>query len=91
MQAIITKYHGPTNTRGSRIIGKAGNVTVTCDPNDSRRMHHEDIHAECAKQVAAKLGWSGEWAACQVDRVGWVWVPCDDRNVDRFSILKGGE
>jgi hypothetical protein len=84
MQPITTKYHGPTNTRPSRIIARAAGQSVTMSPDDSTRMLHEDIHAAAAKAVAQKLGWKGEWVGSQLDRY-WVWVPTDARNTDRFT------
>ncbi len=54
MRAIITKYHGPTNTRGSRITAKAygGQVTVPYDSGlDSPRNH-----AMAAEALRVKLG-----------------------------------
>lgn len=88
MQAVTTKYHGPTNTKPSRIIARAAGKSVTMSPDDSTKMHHEDIHAAAAQALVQKLGWSGDWAGCQLDRV-WIWVPCDDRNTDRFTVAKG--
>lgn len=43
MQAIITKYLGPTNSRGSRIVAKcwAGKVTVPWDYRLEVRENHE--------------------------------------------------
>lgn len=56
MQAIITKYVGPTNTRGSRIkaMAEAGSVTV----------HYDDAltstanHAEAAMALVRKFKWN---------------------------------
>ena len=57
MQAITTKYAGPTNTRGTRIIAKAaaGRVSVGYD----HALNLEDNHAAAAQALAAKLGWTG--------------------------------
>ncbi len=54
-QAIVTKYHGPTNSRGSRIsaTAEAGRVYMSY-------RHDLDIpanHAEAARLFAAKFGW----------------------------------
>ena len=52
MIAIITKYHGPTNTRGSRI-----SATVRDDGGWNRRVSvpypHEKHHGEETHKVAA--------------------------------------
>lgn len=58
MQAIITTYHGPTNTRGSRIIAKcdAGCLTTSWDFGLDIRENHE----RAAEALCAKLGWKPE-------------------------------
>lgn len=84
MQPIITRYYGPTNTKPSRIVARAGGESVTMSPSDSRTMFHQDVHAAAAQAVAKKLGWKGEWVGSQLDRY-WVWIPTDDRNHDRFT------
>jgi len=56
-QAIVTKYHGPTNTRGSRISAQSagGRVSVSYD----HELTSGQNHAKAAATLAAKLGWSG--------------------------------
>lgn len=54
-QAIVTKYHGPTNSRGSRVSATAGpgRLYVAWD-------HALDVtenHAVAARMYAEKLGW----------------------------------
>jgi hypothetical protein len=55
MQAIITTYHGPTNTRGSRITAKcaAGSVSVGYD----HALNIDGNHCAAAQALRAKLGW----------------------------------
>lgn len=56
-QAIVTKYLGPTNARGSRVKAtcQAGSVTLSWDDAlDSEANHHA-----AAQALARKLGWSG--------------------------------
>jgi hypothetical protein len=57
-QAIATKYHGPTDTRGSRISAKAqaGRVSVPYDHALPVRTNHE----AAARALAEKLGWVGK-------------------------------
>lgn len=57
VQAITTKYIGPSNTRGSRIkaTAAAGSVTIPCDD----ALSIEGRHAKAAKALAMKFGWSG--------------------------------
>jgi hypothetical protein len=70
-QAIVTRYTGPTNTRGSRVIAScdAGRVTVSWDHALDVAGNHE---AACLALVA-KLEWSGSWLGGAHDRV-YVWV-----------------
>lgn len=58
-QAIVTTYHGPTNTRGSRISAKcdAGRLSVPYD----YALNVEDNHASAAQQLANRLGWGGHF------------------------------
>lgn len=55
MQAIITKYHGPTNSKGSRISAQAaaGKVFVHYD----HALNIDENHAEAARNLLEKLGW----------------------------------
>lgn len=58
MQAIVTKYIGPTNRRGSRIkaTAAAGSVTVSYDP----ALDYEPNHRAAADALARKFGWNRE-------------------------------
>jgi hypothetical protein len=65
VQTIITKYLGPTSTRGSRIKARqsgsyaceAVSVTISWDYSIST----EQNHINAAKAVGEKLGWVGDW------------------------------
>lgn len=74
MQAIITKYVGPTSTRGSRIkaISESGeSITVPYGYAGSPY----DEHKRAAEALIAKLGWSkyGRIVGGSV-RHGYAWV-----------------
>lgn len=58
-QAIVTKYLGPTNTRGSRIkaSASAGSKTVEYDC----ALNPDDNHKVAAETLATSLGWAGQW------------------------------
>lgn len=60
-QAIVTKFFGPTNHRGSRIkaTAQAGSVTVGYD----HALNAEDNHLAAATALAAKYGWEGPLTA----------------------------
>lgn len=55
MQAITTRYHGPTNTRGSRVSARcqAGRVTLNWDD----ALNQDQNHDRAALALARKLGW----------------------------------
>lgn len=55
MQAIRTRYHGPTNARGSRISAEAdaGRIYVPYDHALSLSGNHE----AAAREFANRLGW----------------------------------
>lgn len=63
MQAIVTKYHGPTNTKGARISARcdAGSISISY-PHE---LSGQDVHAAAAMALVRKLGWStdayGDW------------------------------
>ena len=56
-QAITTKYLGPTNQRGARIVARAfaGKVTVPWDYSENVMANH----AAAAKALAEKYQWTG--------------------------------
>lgn len=56
LQAIVTKYHGPTNHKGSRISARAdaGRVIVSYD----HALNISDNHKAAAQALADKLGWT---------------------------------
>ncbi len=58
MQAIITKYHCPTNTRGPRISARcdAGRISVPYPYG----LSGQAVHRAAAEALAAKLGWTGD-------------------------------
>ena len=61
MKAIRTKYKGPTDYKGSRIIAsdEDGNrITISYDD----ALDSEDAHRKGAEALCAKMGWAGEMA-----------------------------
>jgi hypothetical protein len=65
MQAIKTRYHGPSNTRGSRIVAKceAGSLTMPFDCS----LNHQGNHAKAAQLLIKQLGWSGMFIGGEFD------------------------
>lgn len=60
MQAIRTRYHGPSNVKGSRFSAQceAGRIYVPYD----HALNLDENHAEAARQLIVKLGWTGDYA-----------------------------
>ena len=56
MKAIVTKYHGPTNTRGSRFSATAEGVGRIYKPYNYGQNADEN-HYAAALQLANKHGW----------------------------------
>ena len=59
MKAIKTKYKGPTDTRGSRIIAsdEDGNKVTISYPYE---LSGEDVHRKAAEALCTKMGWHGQ-------------------------------
>lgn len=59
MQAIETKYCGPSNVRGARLIArcKAKRIIVEWDHS----LNIEDNHKAAAVRLMLALGWHGHW------------------------------
>ena len=55
MQAITTKYLGPTNTKGARIQAAMGDIRVTVPyPHE---LPGEAVHFEAVKKLCGKMGY----------------------------------
>lgn len=59
-QAIVTKYHGPTNTRGSRISATTESGIRHYYPYQYE-LNSEGNHADAAQKMAEHMGWDGTW------------------------------
>jgi hypothetical protein len=60
MQAIITKYLGPTNTKSSRIKSTSGDGKNSITVNYDYALSEYDLHLSAAKALCAKLNISGD-------------------------------
>lgn len=58
MQAIVTKYHGPGNVRGSRVSASAAAGRIFVDWDDS--LNPDDNHDMAARLFAQKFEWKGK-------------------------------
>ena len=77
MQAIQTRYMGPTDTRGSRIKATSadGDSLTIGYPHEARE--GADAHSRAALALARKLEWTGNLAAGAL-RDGYAFVFCAD-------------
>ena len=58
MKAIRTRYHGPTNTRGSRISADDGDGNRVTIPYP-HELSGEKVHRRAAQTLCDKMGWRG--------------------------------
>jgi hypothetical protein len=64
MRAIITKHHGPTNTKPSRISAKAHGLKAQFySRHNWDELDGEALHNAAAYQYAFNLGWTNHKAA----------------------------
>jgi hypothetical protein len=83
MKAIETKYFGPTNVKGSRIIASdSDNNKVICSYDHS--LNSEDNQIVAAKALCKKMNWSGSlWGGHTKSGMVFVWA---DSNLS-FSVM----
>ena len=55
MQAIVTRYLGPTDYRGARIKAACDADSITI--NYPHELSGEDVHRAAAEALLVKLGW----------------------------------
>lgn len=81
MQAIHTKYLGPTNNRPSRIKASCDAGSITVSWNHSFDVHGN--HEAAALTLAKKLGWDeydGRWVGGGLPgNMGYAFVLCTER------------
>ena len=58
-QAIVTKFHGPTNSKGSRIKASCEAGSIWFDY--SYRHNSDQNHMLAVLALLRKLGWKGWW------------------------------
>lgn len=71
-QAIVTKYLGPTDSRGARIQAKSESGKSVSIPYPYE-LSTSAGHALAAKTLADKLGWGGNWVGGGI-KGGYVFV-----------------
>lgn len=73
LRAIQTKFHGPTNTKGSRVIADDGDgrrIIVSWD----HALNSEGNHEAAADQLARKHGWKGRVRGAPHRPGSWLWI-----------------
>ena len=79
MQAIETRYLGPTNTRGARIKATSASGKSVTVPYPYEETHGMSAHWPAAKALAESLGWSaGEYVGGGTKN-GYVFIACEYR------------
>jgi hypothetical protein len=93
-RAIVTKFKGPTENNGSRVIATVGNQRHThhWDYGAGNGTIHSDVdanHNAAARALAIKLGWCGTWIGGGMpDNTGNVYIRLSrgDTVADKTSI-----
>ena len=86
VQAIVTKYFGPGNVRGSRIkaTAQAGSVSLPWDG----ALNDDTNHARAAVALLEKYGWAGTYHMGGLPDGSRVWVCETTHPRDRVTIDK---
>ena len=89
MQAIVTKYIGPSNVKGSRVKAacQAGSIFLNWD--DALDSDHN--HCAAAKALATKREWFGHWVGGGLPDGSIAWVEnrlADREDRDYFTVEK---
>lgn len=87
MQAVRTRYFGPTNSRGSRIQAKceAKAIFVPC----AQELNHDENHRMACKALLQQLGWRFGTHGGMVGGMfngDYYWVFTKDRYVDACEV-----
>lgn len=71
--AITTKYHGPTNTRGSRISARTSKDRPVVFVPYNHEYSDERCHLPAARAYCERMGWHGT-LVCGATDDGYVFV-----------------
>ena len=76
MKAILTRYKGPTDRRGSRIIAtdSDNNRVVIPYPHE---LNSEGAHRKAAEALRDKMQWNGKLTGGGLKN-GYAWVFCEE-------------
>jgi len=73
LQAIETKYHGPTNTRGARISATTASGVHKTFPY-RHELNAEDNHTEACRLLTIHLAWNDRQWFGGATKSGYVFV-----------------
>jgi hypothetical protein len=71
-QAIVTKYHGPTNRQGSRYSATAQAGRVYVHKDDA--LNSDGNHELAMRKFAEKFRWCGNWRPGYLPDGSCVWT-----------------
>ena len=71
MQAIRTRYHGPTNIKGSRISAKCEARTIYVGYDHA--LNIEENHRAACRELKRVMQWGGDMVGGNFDG-DWYWV-----------------
>lgn len=80
MQAILTKYHGPTNHRGARITARSASGLSATVPY-AHELEPDQAHRKAADALCIKLGWHHEWLVAGSLMHGYAFVFAPPRDI----------
>ncbi len=79
MKAITTKFHGPTNVKGSRYSATDSDNNRVILSTD-HALNSDKNHARAARALCDKMGWKGELIGGGTkDGMAWVFAKSEDR------------
>ena len=87
LQAIQTKYIGPRNVRGSRIVAWCDARRIVRGYDDSKNAG--DNHTQVAAELAHSLDWDGSWHGGGLPSGGYCFVQVDRHHPDAaFTVIR---
>jgi len=94
MQAIVTKFLGPTNARPARIVATCDAKRIVVSKEYGRDENGHDDHEAAAMKLANLLGWGGKW--CKGGLPGrnsdcvFVWVKPSRKGTAKATLIPEG-
>jgi len=87
MVAIVTRYHGPTNTKGTRYSASVQGYKVYVDIDHA--LDEEENHRQAAVKLCKKIGWDEDrFFGGSMASGDWAWVPVFTRDWEQRQLKK---